>query len=366
MQNLFDARLQTLQKRMTEEGYDLLLICADIYRPGNTAYFTGLHQCGAGTSQAWSILLVTQKDSTLFVGFEMVSEGRKLIPSQTKVERSDEIEKALRGIHVKNVGVIGLNILSVSTSEKLKAALRISDWQDASRLMNEQRIVKSAEEIQAMKAAFRASDEGFKAAISAVKEGASEKEIAAAAAIGIIQAGAKPGFWPMVHAGTNTGNAMQSPSDNVVKKDNIVMIDLGAYANGYYSDNTRTVLFQATTPKLIQVVQTCQEAMKAGFAAAKPGRPISEVEWAVRNVITENGFGEYIVHNVGHGIAYDAEEEMPIGPTSELIMREGMTFTVEPGIYIPNECGCRLEEAIYLTADGCEAFSQFPIENRLD
>ncbi len=364
--SIFDDRQQVLKKRMDEEGMDALVICADIYRPGNTAYFTGLHQCGAGTSQAWSALLLTSELSVLFVGFEMVNEAQALINSNTKICRSDEIEAFLKKLSIKNAGAIGLNVMSAAVSASMLSALNLSGWKDAAYLMNEQRRIKSDGEIEEMKAAFRASDKGFAAGMAAIKAGATEKDIADECAIAIIKAGAKPGFWPMVHAGKNTGNAMQTASLNKICEDNIVMVDIGAYKDGYFSDNTRAALYKVTTARMIKVVETCQQAMKAGFAAAVPGKPICDVENAVRNVISENGFGEYIVHNVGHGIAWDAEEDMPIGPDSGLIMRPGMTFTIEPGIYIRGECGCRLEEAVYMTGTGALPFSAFPLENIID
>jgi Xaa-Pro dipeptidase len=131
---------------------------------------------------------------------------------------------------------------------------------------------------------------------------------------------------------------------------------------GYIADITRTFVVGEPDPELTDIYSVVQAANRAGRAAVRPDVPAEEIDRAARQVIEDAGYGEYFIHRTGHGIGLEVHEPPYIVAGNRELLEPGMTFTVEPGIYLPGRGGVRIEDDVLVTLDGGETLSTFPRE----
>jgi len=161
-------------------------------------------------------------------------------------------------------------------------------------------------------------------------------------------------FIIFVLAAANSANPHGVSGDYAFKEGDIVLMDFCAYYNYYWSDITRCVFVgEAKDPKLVEIYEIVRRANLAAISAVRPGVKAKEIDKAARDVITEAGYGELFLHRTGHGLGLSVHEEPYITAVNELVLEEGMTFTIEPGIYIEGTGGVRIEDDILVTKDGC-------------
>ena len=136
-----------------------------------------------------------------------------------------------------------------------------------------------------------------------------------------------------------------------------MIIDVGALHKRYASDMTRTVFWKTASDEQKKVHELVTRANAAGRAAVRPGVPMCEFDRAARRVIEEAGYGEYFIHRTGHGIGLDVHEPPDNSATNQTIAQPGMTFSVEPGVYLPGKFGVRVEDLVAVTETGCETLN---------
>ena len=196
--------------------------------------------------------------------------------------------------------------------------------------------------------------------MAALRPGATEREVAAAIHTAHAEAGATTAF-AIVAFGANGAFPHHHAGDAVLADGMPVLIDSGARLNGYPSDMTRCRwVGDAPDPEYLRVAETVDVALRAGLEAARPGARARDVDAAAREVIAAAGYGEHFVHRTGHGIGIDGHEPPWITATSETVLAPGMTFSIEPGIYLPGRFGVRLEEVVVLTETGADVLSAVP------
>lgn len=149
-----------------------------------------------------------------------------------------------------------------------------------------------------------------------------------------------------------------APSGKKIEKHDLVMIDIFPKFRGYWSDTTRTIPVTDFTQKQRDIHKIVVKALSAGIEAIRPGIRASDLDRAVRDVITGEGYGDNFGHHAGHGIGLTHFEEPMIVPYNEIELKEGMVLTVEPGIYVPGRGGVRIEEVVLITKDGKEVLSR--------
>jgi len=195
-----------------------------------------------------------------------------------------------------------------------------------------------------------------------IKSGYTEKQIASELTIQILKNGADSElpFPPIVSAGENGANPHAVPSDRVLRKGDLIVIDWGCFYNGYTSDLTRTFAIGEIDPELKKIHEIVQEANAAGRLTAAPGKTCGSIDKAAREIITQAGYGQYFTHRLGHGIGMEAHEEPYMFTESARVLEPGMTFTVEPGIYLTGRGGVRIEDDVVITEDGSESLSDLP------
>ena len=183
-------------------------------------------------------------------------------------------------------------------------------------------------------------------------------DIVAEIDFGIKRLGYEMSFETMVLTGNNAANPHGIPGSNKVENNALLLFDLGCMVNGYASDMTRTVAVGKPDDFKKEIYHLTLEAQQAAIDMIKPGVTAHDVDRAARSVIEKAGYGEYFNHRLGHGIGMDVHEFPSIMEGNDLVLEEGMCFSVEPGIYIPGKVGVRIEDCGYVTKDGFGLFTE--------
>lgn len=240
-------------------------------------------------------------------------------------------------------------------------------WVAAEPLVAPARSVKDAAEVDAMREAIAISEAALEHVLAQVKPGMTEREVCNLLTADLLAHGGEGfPFEPLVLAGDASGMPHGRTGDRVVTEGGILLFDFGTIVRGYPSDITRTfVVGGEPEPKFREVYEIVKAANAAGRAAAKPGVSADEVDRAARDVIEVAGYGEYFVHRTGHGLGLDIHEEPNIVGGNETPLAPGMTFTVEPGIYIEGWGGVRIEDNLVVTEDGAESLTTFDRDLRI-
>lgn len=231
-------------------------------------------------------------------------------------------------------------------------------------IIAELRMVKDEREITAMRKAVEIAQQAFRRIEPLIRPGISEKQLASQLTLEMIRAGSDPvfPFSPIVSSGPNSANPHASPSDRMITQGDLLVIDWGASYEGYLSDITRTFAIGDVEAQLKRIAEIVAHANRAGRSAIKPGNPACDVDNAARQVIEQAGYESYFIHRTGHGIGMEAHEPPYIRADNDQILKAGMTFTVEPGIYLPELGGVRIEDDMVVTDTGAESLSDLPRE----
>jgi Xaa-Pro aminopeptidase len=229
-------------------------------------------------------------------------------------------------------------------------------------IVRELRMRKDAAEIDALRKAGAAIDRVHARVGEWLRPGRTEAEVGADIAAAIVEEGHTEADFVIVGSGPNGASPHHALSDRVIEAGDVVVVDIGGpVAEGYNSDSTRT--YAVGTPRDADVAATyavLQEAQQAAVDAVRPGATAESIDAAARDVIAAAGFGEYFIHRTGHGIGLDVHEEPYIVAGNELLLEEGMAFSVEPGIYQAGRWGARIEDIVVVTADGGESMNNQP------
>ena len=239
-----------------------------------------------------------------------------------------------------------------------------SKFIDASHVLSSLRMFKSEEEISYMQEATEIAEKALLSTIPIIKEGRTEKEIALELSIQLLTHGSEPDipFFPIVSSGPNSANPHASPSTRPLKVGDLLVIDYGARVSGYCSDITRTFAIGKIDQRYQEIASVVLRANTAAREAVKPGVHATSVDEAARSVIEDEGYGEYFFHRTGHGLGLEGHEEPYIRNGNDQILEIGMAFTIEPGIYIKNRNGVRIEDDVVVTPTGIRCLTSLPRE----
>jgi Xaa-Pro dipeptidase len=246
----------------------------------------------------------------------------------------------------------------------IQAGARDIVLSDASETFRSLRLCKDKDEVRKMRRAVIIAQDALKATIPLIKIGMTERELAAELTIQLLRQGSAPElpFAPIVSSGPNSANPHAAPSERRLQPGDLLVVDWGAAFEGYISDLTRTFALGNVDAELAKIHEIVQQANAAGRAAAKPGIEAAQVDKAARGVIEQAGYGAYFTHRTGHGIGLEAHEEPYMRGDNPQILEPGMTFTVEPGIYLPGRGGVRIEDNVVITENGAECMSDIERE----
>ncbi len=228
-------------------------------------------------------------------------------------------------------------------------------------MMNDLRIIKDEKEIQSIKKAASIADQAFTHICSYVKPEMTEHEVALELEFFMKKKGASSlSFDTIVASGTRSSLPHGVASSKKIEQGNLITIDFGCVYEGYCSDMTRTIVLGKANAKQKEIYNIVLEAQENALAAIKPGIKGLDVDQIAREIITARGYGENFGHGLGHGVGLEIHEQPTLSPKGNIILQSGMVVTDEPGIYIPNFGGVRIEDLILVTETGNEILSKSP------
>jgi Xaa-Pro dipeptidase len=352
----YRARLQHAQKLMTEyePKYDALFVA-----PGTSLYyFTGILW---GMSERLLALVLPHTGSPIIVvpAFEEGRMREKLqFAAEVRTWQEDEsptkIAAAALGDRGIRTGRIGMEEMAPFTFyDHFRAAAPGLEYVSADPVTIACRGRKSAHELELMRLACEATFDVFRAVFASVKEGMSQEDIGKLVEDGFSKMGLHGGALVLLGASAALPHGSVKPQK--LKEGEVILIDGGCAVEGYQSDVTRTTVMGKPPEKVARAFAIVRMAQDAALDAARAGRLSGTVDDAARKVITDAGFGpdyKRFTHRLGHGIGLDGHEHPYLVRGSATVLEPGMTFSNEPGIYVPGEFGLRCEDDMVITADG--------------
>jgi Xaa-Pro aminopeptidase len=344
------GRLDRMRDRMDDDGLDAMLVT----HLTNIRYLTGF----TGTA---AVLLVTSDDALFVTDGRYGDQSADQLRSAGVAARIEVASEGQRDVVVAAAGrasVIGLEADHVTWA----AARRYGDewFTDAevvptTGLTEGLRIVKDEGEIDRIRVACGIADDALAEVRHRLLDRPTEREFAFELDMAIRRLGASGNsFETIVASGPNGSRPHHRPSDRVVEEGDLVVVDFGAVVDGYCSDMTRTVMVGVATPTQSRMLATVLEAQAAGVAAVRAGVGARDVDAACRVVIDEAGWGAAFSHGTGHGVGLDIHESPRVAKTSGDTLAAGHIVTVEPGVYLPEHGGVRIEDTVVVTDAGCE------------
>jgi Xaa-Pro dipeptidase len=224
------------------------------------------------------------------------------------------------------------------------------------------RMRKDQDEIEAMRKAAQIAQQALKETLPKVKAGITEHDLSAELTAQLLRAGSDVEFpfSPIISSGPNSANPHAVPSERRLGPGDLLVIDWGAGYKGYFSDITRTFAIGEVEDEFKRIAAIVRAANQAGREAVKPGATADSVDKAARDVIVKAGYGQYFTHRTGHGLGMEAHEAPYMRAGNLQDLETGMTFTVEPGIYLPGRGGVRIEDDVVVTKDGAESLTDLP------
>ncbi len=233
----------------------------------------------------------------------------------------------------------------------------------ASNILKESRIFKSDLEVKYLMTAGNLAKEIMNDIIEELEVGISELEISGLIEYFARKKGSqKMSFETIVSFGKNSSNPHSEPGKRRLRKRDIIMIDLGPKYKGYCSDMTRTIFIGEVPKKVRKVHEVVAKAQNNALLATKPDTKACELDEAARNVMREHGFEKFYIHGTGHGIGLDIHEAPYITKENDSRIKNGMVFTIEPGIYLEEKFGVRIEDSVLVTDDGYDILTNYPKE----
>lgn len=314
------------------------------------------------------VLIVLKNSGPLLICPQMEVEDAKKSCEAAEVLGYTDIEnpweKIKQAIAARNLAMLKVAIekehMNVERYEHIQHYFSAHTFVSAEEKLRKLRMIKSANEIVKIREASRLADLAVEIGVQEIAEGKTEMEILAAIEFEMKKMGYEMSFSTMVLTGANAASPHGTPGMNKVQRGDLVLFDLGVVYEGYCSDITRTVAFGDINERQAEIYETVLKAQEAAISVSKPGLSCAELDLTAREIIKEKGYGDFFSHRLGHGLGISVHEYPSITETNPLLLEAGMVYTIEPGIYIPNIGGVRIEDDIYITDNGCEILTKYP------
>lgn len=331
--------------------------CAVIVSDINRRYFTGM-KSSAG------ILICFRDKAYLIIDFRYIEKARNTVKN-CEVILADDIYVQIKELMEKhNAHIISVESeeMTISRLNSFRKNLPSYSFDTTDKLSNaiyDMRSVKSDEDIEKMKIAQKFTDDAFTHILDFIKVGQTEREIALELDYFMLKNGAEAlSFDTIALAGKNTSMPHGVPSDYKVQQGDFVLMDFGAVYDGYHSDMTRTVCVGSPTDEMEKVYDIVLSAQKKALETAKAGIKGIDLDKSARDIIENAGYGNAFGHSLGHGVGMEIHEFPNASKKSSKILPENSVVTIEPGIYIPDKFGIRIEDMVKITYNGCMNFTK--------
>lgn len=343
-----DDRLAHLREFMGKKKLGGMIIA----KPESVHYFSGFR----GDS---TLLFLSARHNFLVTDFRYTEQATKEAPLFEVFEQREGLWKKTGEVIKKALkrGKIGFEGEYLTFNDYRRLVAVTGDVGEAIPVsLDELRMVKTSEEISLMRRACEIADIAFTDIVKFIKPGMSENEVAARLETVMRQNGSeKAGFATIVASGVRGSLPHGVATEKLIVSGEFVTMDYGAVFKGYHSDLTRTVAVGEITGEQQRIYDTVLEAQLLGLSKAMPGASGKEVDAAVRAFLRKSDKEKYFGHGLGHGVGLEIHEEPRLSQKSKLKeLLPGMIVTVEPGVYIEDFCGVRIEDTVLVTEAGCE------------
>jgi Xaa-Pro aminopeptidase len=353
-------KIEKLKMELQNKGLDGVLI----FHPDNRLYYSGF-------SGSNGCLLISLKHGEIFFAdgryYEQVQrESPHFKLNRLEVEDGKNVMLGfIRFMKKHNFnGKLGYeaDALTVKQYHKLISDLPDVIFEPADELLSSQRIIKDPEEVEEIRKAVFYAETAFKQIEDKIKPGVSEREIGAELEYLMKIAGAKSAsFESIVASGVNSSFPHARPSGKIIREGEPITVDWGAKTDkGYCSDMTRTFFAGKPDDEMLEIYRVVFKAQQAVLDSIGPEMTTGQADEIARKIITDAGYGEYFSHGLGHGLGIAIHESPTVKFGDNTVLKPGMVVTVEPGIYIPQKGGVRIEDLVLITNDGCEILTNLP------
>ncbi len=352
---LRDERLARLRSDIAERGLDGLVVSA----PSNTFYLSGFR----GSSGA---ALVTGERALLFSDYRYRLQAREQAPEFEFVEVPRHLLRGVantaREMDVKRIGYDPAH-MTCELRDELAEGSRGAELVPAPGAVEDLRAVKSPVEVECIRSASALAEKALGHMVSLLRAEAVEREVAIEGEYVMRRAGAeRAAFDVIVASGPRSALPHAETTGREMRAGDLVVIDIGAEAEGYSSDMTRTFAIGGASQEQRDIYELVYRAHLAGAAAVGPGVACGEADAAARSIIDEAGYGEAFGHGLGHGVGIDVHEAPRLRPDEQTPLVPGHVVTVEPGVYVEDVGGVRLENMVVVTGEGRETLTRLPME----
>jgi Xaa-Pro aminopeptidase len=346
------TRADRLEALVTESQLAALLV-TDLH---NVRYLTGY----TGTN---GLCVVGPDVRLFFTDIRYVTQAERQVQGFDRERgRQDLLEDAAARLS----GRVGFedHHLTVHRHDRLAHCVELDDVElvPAGRLVEKLRAVKEPAELDSIRAAAALADEVLAAAAERGLAGRVEREVALELENEMRRRGAEPSFPTIVAGGANGALPHAQPGPDPIERDTLVVVDLGCQLDGYCSDCTRTFATGGLSDEAREVYDLVLDTQAAALREVRPGAAGREVDGFARELIAAAGHGERFGHGLGHGVGIEVHEQPTLSRLSEDTLAAGNVVTVEPGVYVPDAFGVRIEDLVVVGEDGPEVLSSFPKE----
>lgn len=355
-QFLFDNRLRSLRGKLDRLEVDT----AWIIQPDNRRYLSGFKAADGQPNESSGSLFITadqallETDSRYTIQAEKQAAGFEVITHQQGL--INELPEIFSRLKTRRLGFEGGYLIwELYQEAKAKGSSHSPPVEliPLSGMVEEMRQIKDPEEVEALSRSARLMAEVLAQVIEELRPGLVERDVAWRIESLLRRHGADgAAFPPIVASGPNGALPHAVPTDRILREGEPIVLDVGARVDGYCSDMTRTVFLGKPSPYFSDIYRIVREAQVSALKSIAPGMKSTQADSIARDIIKKAGFGPFFGHSLGHGVGLAAHEGPGLGPLKPLVLREGMVFTVEPGIYIPEKGGVRLEETVILENKG--------------
>lgn len=348
---MYEARLEGLRRVLSEADVQALLVSS----PNNVKYLSGFD----GDS-GW--LLVTQDVLYLITDFRFMIQAKEEAPGSTVVVyRGNMLETLKELVDSEKVARLGFESKHCSYDgfKRMESALPGISLSGLEPVVEPLREIKEPAEIELLRKAVGIADRAFDHVLSHVRLGVSEIELAAEIEFFMRRQGAdRPSFETIIGSGFRGALPHGTASGRRIESGDLVVMDFGAYNEGYCSDMTRTVVVGQASPEQKKIYNIVLEAQLAAMEAVAPGKKCCEIDRIAREIISAYGYEANFGHGLGHGVGVEIHESPALNPRNQDELQPGMVITIEPGIYIHGWGGVRIEDMVMVTEGGCEILTR--------
>ncbi|PLV57675.1 aminopeptidase P family protein [Thermotoga sp. SG1] len=318
----------------------------------------------SGFTGSFSIILISESARLLITDPRYTSQAKQETDFEVREVRDGDFIGVLKNV-IKdlNIKVIALEEerLSLSMFRKLSTALGKRKFIGLDEEVKNLRMIKDEKEIGRIKQAIEISERAFLETIQQIRAGMTEKEIAALLEYTMKKEGAeKTAFDSIVASGWRSALPHGKPTEKVVERGDVIVIDFGAVYENYCADITRVVCIGEPSDRVKEIHGIVLEAQERALKNAKAGLTGKQLDSFAREFIVEKGYGEFFGHSLGHGIGLEVHEGPAVSFRNESSLPENAVVTIEPGIYLEGEFGIRIEEDVVLKEQGCEILTTLP------